>query len=923
MLLFSFLAIDSIAGTGRIDVDGTMHFSVNFRYVPTAADIARIENELRIANGIICDATDGQARFGTIRITAGAAGEEDADIWVYADEGRSGVSYFSSGAGFGTKGTHIVLFQGGINGAVIAHELGHLAFGLGDEYDEQCRWGGPCGIGPCLDAGSALADELMQQRGNSGELCTAGNHDRLQGDNTTCPATSACAGGGNCTDPNCSASWNTTTSRFEITQQTEMHPGLSCWETLDANYPTVFTVPAGNPVNAPPANCGNPIFEVAVTGSDQIMLFIDRSGSMSAAVDPSSTVSPSRLDFAKAAARAFVDLRAGIGAQVGLISFEETPTLDRRLSDLPVADANAFKNTIDGLVAGGNTGIGTALNASIFEFQAAAAAGRTRTAFLLSDGENNRGADPNSAATLLKNMGVRIFTIPVGSAADRTLLAEIAGTSGAAMLDAAQGDELPSIYFKLFALAQGESLVLERKALIVKGRRQTKYARVQKNELDSVSFNVEKMGRQLNLILSTRNTDIKTWKPVFQLISPNGEVYTAANSDIIKTDPYYILVQLSNPVPGKWRLIVASGNGYDQSLYVAAHVQNPLPDLFVQTSPIIANTAKPVTIAATSSYKIDLDSGVIYEGHVKRPDGTLVPIHLKPDYYSRAVKATFNDYNYSGIYEVYVKTKVTTAAKPINGESIFTGPAMMPVTIDAFERENTTYFLVKNGKPFCTTEDCDHDGILNESDGYSDQDGDNIPNYLDDDSDGDDIPDATEGTKDADRDHIPDFLDPDANNNGITDGNDPDNNPNNRYRLWYSVHVGASFPLGELIEQSYPNINAQIDLTYQLRRQLNLVWLAGYSQFTAKNTGTNPYWINVSVNLQKVFAVVPGMQPYIKAGPGFYRNENTSAAGANIGIGGVLPVSTRSQLTTGLDLHQVFGERKAAFLNFTIGFLFR
>jgi hypothetical protein len=32
-----------------------------------------------------------------------------------------------------------------------------------------------------------------------------------------------------------------------------------------------------------------------------------------------------RLDLAKAAARAFVDLQAGRGAQVGLVSFEERP----------------------------------------------------------------------------------------------------------------------------------------------------------------------------------------------------------------------------------------------------------------------------------------------------------------------------------------------------------------------------------------------------------------------------------------------------------------------------------------------------------------------------------------------------------------------------------------------------------------------
>lgn len=909
--IFCFLLIIAIsnslyAGTGRIDPGGTMHFSVNFRYVPTAADITRVENALRDANNIICDATDGQARFGTIRITAGSAGEAEADIWIYADNGRSGVSFFSNGGGFGTPGYHITLYQGGISGDVIAHELGHLALGLGDEYDEQCRWGGPCGIGPCLDAGSALTDELMQQTGNSSELCTANTHDPLLGDNVTCPP--ATCGATACTDADCMAKWNSVTNRYETTQQSLIHSGLSCWETIVQNYPSVFTAPAGLPNNTPPTNCGTPTFTVEVTGSDQVMLFMDRSGSMTEKLDPSDPNSSTRLDFAKAAARVFIDLRAGAGAQVGLVSFEETPTLDRHLSDLLSTDATGFKNIVDGLNAGGNTGIGTALTASIFEFQSAATAARTRTAFLLSDGQNNRGVDPNTAADQLKNMGVQIFTIPVGSAADRTLLADIASTTGGAMLDAARGDELPSIYFKLSALSNGENLVVDAKPLAVSGKRKqnvTKHNQLNNSSLpaaDSLSFRVEKLGLKLNLILTARNANINTWQPDFILQSPSGTQYSSANTNIIKTDPYYIMVNINSPEVGEWKLFVTSANNYDQYMFASAHIENPNPDLFASVRPITPAITQPVTIAVNSSYKIDIDSGFVYSGYVKRPDGSQISLVFVQDKYTRATSASFADYNNSGVYEVYVKAKVTPDAKPVRGESIFEGPDVPPVTIDGFERETKVYFLVKGLPPYCSSDenDCDHDGIPNDEDGYFDADGDGLPGYLDDDSDNDDIPDS----RDLDK--------------------QPGKN-NNSKQLWYGLRVGSSYPLGSLNKIADPNINAQVDINYLIISDLYVSLLAGYSQFTAEpgQTPANPYRINLSANLQRIFSRAFGVKPYIKAGAGVYSYNTVTTAGLNVGLGGLYFLSNDARITLGADYHQTTGREKVSFLNVTVGLLFR
>ena len=163
-----------------------------------------------------------------------------------------------------------------------------------------------------------------------------------------------------------------------------------------------------------------------------------------------------------------------MGVDVGLISFNETSELERPMLLLETGDAGPFKDKVDDLNHGGNTGIGTALQSSVTEFQRAALIAeengvdvRSRTAFLLSDGENNRGEDPEVVADRLRDLDVQIFSIPVGDGADRELLSGLAQETDGEMLDAPDGDELPPIYAELFARYRGESLTLSRQESFV------------------------------------------------------------------------------------------------------------------------------------------------------------------------------------------------------------------------------------------------------------------------------------------------------------------------------------------------------------------------------------------------------------------------------------------------------------------------
>ncbi|MGB4848203.1 MAG: VWA domain-containing protein [Saprospiraceae bacterium] len=942
--LFCCILHTVYAGNGRVNANGTMDFSVNFRYVPAAADITNLENALRAANTIICDATDGQARFGTIRITAGAAGEDEADIWVFAENGRSAVSFFFNGSGFGNLGSHITLFQGGIDGGVIAHELGHLAFGLGDEYDEQCRWGGPCGIGPCFDAGiNGQNNSLMQQSGiDQTELCVNTNHDLLSGNNITCPG-ARCAMPTACTDPNCSAQWNTTTNRFEMTQQEMIHPGLSCWETLDQNYPSNFNPPAGLPQALAPAGCGAPTFIVEDAGSDIIMLIVDRSGSMSERVNPTDAASQTRLQFAQAAARAFVDLRTGDGSWLGLVSFDDVATLERNMDPVAnAAEATTMKNKIDALTPRNLTSIGDAMLACQFPFQAAALAApaRSRTAFLLSDGQNTAGSDPRAADDVLRSQGVRIYTIPVGDAADRDLLSDIASTGGGTMFEAGNGIELPPIYFEMASISKGYALNLKRTPMTVIGKKRGNNDSnipieiapgISASEIDSVVFNVEAFAPRLNVMMSTRQSDVNHWAPLFRLRGPGGEVFTNTDVQVVTKDPYYILIRIPTPSAGRWVLETTSGNGLNQLSYAIAQTENPNPDLFADVRPRINVSATPATITANCSWAADLDQGTTYSGQVKRPDGSIVPVTFTKDIHTRSVSAPFNGFNYRGIYEVQVHVNVSSSAQLLPGESIFSGPDNPGITVQPFTRDRTAYFLLKSGSlPPCLTNDCDGDGILNDDEGPGDMDGDRLPNPYDDDSDGDDVPDRVEGTHDTDGDHNPDFLDPDSDNDGTIDGNDPDHSVgenHNPKKLLLSAHVGSAHPLQDLDKRSDANIHAHFDVTYPLTDRLSVKAMFGISQFTAES-GSNidhPNYLNASVNAMLTFPRPHQMKPYVQFGPGIYRAKNgNSDPGFNIGLGVIGSLTQEIKIAAGVDLHQVrVKENPDRFLTAHLGILFR
>jgi Ca-activated chloride channel family protein len=177
-----------------------------------------------------------------------------------------------------------------------------------------------------------------------------------------------------------------------------------------------------------------------------------------------------RLEVAKQTAKEFVVGRSS--DQVGLVAFAgEALTQVPLTLDYPIV-LQAIENLQPGQLEDG-TAIGTALMTATNRLRGAS--GRSRVVILLTDGENNRGSiDPRTAAQAAAAIGVRVYTVGVGSEGvapvpvgrsvfglryenrpvriDEALLAEIATGTGGRYFRARDAEALRRIYEQIDAM---------------------------------------------------------------------------------------------------------------------------------------------------------------------------------------------------------------------------------------------------------------------------------------------------------------------------------------------------------------------------------------------------------------------------------------------------------------------------------------
>jgi Ca-activated chloride channel homolog len=155
------------------------------------------------------------------------------------------------------------------------------------------------------------------------------------------------------------------------------------------------------------------------SSSATIMLALDVSGSMC-----STDVKPNRITAAEQAASAFIKSQTG-GPRIGLVAFAGTAVV----LVPPTGDTNQLLSALGGLTTSFGTAIGEGIVTSLDAIAqvdpsvtpTGAAGSRPRTGYaddvivVLTDGSNNRGVDPQTAAKEAAGRGVRVFTIGYGT----------------------------------------------------------------------------------------------------------------------------------------------------------------------------------------------------------------------------------------------------------------------------------------------------------------------------------------------------------------------------------------------------------------------------------------------------------------------------------------------------------------------------
>ena len=201
------------------------------------------------------------------------------------------------------------------------------------------------------------------------------------------------------------------------------------------------------------------------SSSATIMLALDVSGSMC-----STDVKPNRIEAAEQAAGAFIRSQSD-GPRIGLVAFASTAAV----LVPPTTDTQQLLSALNSLTTAGGTAIGDGILASLDAIAqvdpAVAPTGATvkrATAdyadyviVVLTDGSNNRGVEPQTAARQAAARGVRVFTIGYGTDNPATLACDAgqfggfgAGGAGGGVVGGGAGNPLEADYGALMQISK-------------------------------------------------------------------------------------------------------------------------------------------------------------------------------------------------------------------------------------------------------------------------------------------------------------------------------------------------------------------------------------------------------------------------------------------------------------------------------------
>ena len=205
-----------------------------------------------------------------------------------------------------------------------------------------------------------------------------------------------------------------------------------------------------------------------------IMLIMDRSGSMSL---NSGTPSVTKLQALQAAANEFIDyLDLAAGNQLGLVQFEEilqplTPVFD--LQPLNAANVGDAHDAINTMSTGGWTNIIAGVTEGINQLTTSGTPHSRQVIVLFSDGKHNRpvGSDLNDINDPVVDNDIVFYSIGFGTDVDDAILSTVAANSGGIHVNEQDLDALAlsKHFLTIGSMAIDESVVIDPRYILKAG----------------------------------------------------------------------------------------------------------------------------------------------------------------------------------------------------------------------------------------------------------------------------------------------------------------------------------------------------------------------------------------------------------------------------------------------------------------------
>jgi len=684
LIIIAVLSINSaFAGTGKINTTNkTIDLNVLFTYQETTDKLDGTANPtwkevFNEASKRLWNASNGQLRIGKVTVYLRSLTQKDnADIWI--SQGSSG-AYATGVAKLGVLGERMQFYQNthrsltGYKGDFsIVHEMGHYVFGAYDQY-----------LGyyvPFSKKDTWIETDLRGKTNNSPHIYSI---------DPTSSVASIMDGGGGVSPNNDRTEFDTvfnTVKGVKNGNRWYMNKHYikykkSVWELLADfkwNGVNVFTdVPSGASDTVMPGSFVDIDFEIIPT-LKRLVVTVDSSGSMGF----------TNMNLAKLGAKGFVKLAeephsfTRFGETITIapdhISVVEFNSSAHTLYPMTAVDTAgtvkaAAVSRIDTISSGGSTAIGDGILTSLGQITGQGAKVSGEVIILLSDGSNNSGVNPITAAQQAKTRGARIFSISLGSSADTSTLSAVASITKGAFYHSSNGSGLQAIYTNIFTQLRNGGLLKESESLI------------HENEQASETVQVDEFAEEATFILSSPETGLS-----FSILSPSGQSFSSSDTSAgvyFQNTDNLNFYRVSNPEMGDWKLIINSPAAVKTYSYnVLTSTISPSVNLSVGMDKENYNYPEPILVTAKLSAN-DPVAGADVKAKVTSPNGILGEITLFDDGQTIHGDEEADDGRYSAYFRGFVGNGVYTFTVLADNKNGHQGTATLEKTDIPFKPE--------------------------------------------------------------------------------------------------------------------------------------------------------------------------------------------------------------------------------------------